>query len=446
MAFFVKLSRMRKRTSYDTTIKHLYREGLEEMIPLSVRKKIPRSTIHRWRNEGREKYIGAELNDLANSELELLRKFIHSRNERRIFFTYVRIGRFLHDIAGDQTIRKLLNENKEDLIDVIERAKDNMPMEQLLRCFNISRTTYTTWMLGLYGDCHQSQLNWCRVKRPQQLSNEEIDMMRELLTSKEFEHWPISSVAHYARRNGMMYASNSTWYKYAKLLGLRRQKVKFKHHRVRKGIKAKVPNEIWHADVTYFRVGTKMYYIYLVVDNYSRKILSHIVSDKLNAQNRLKTIRDAYEEEFGLMYDDLTLLVDGGRENNNRTMDEFVELLPNLRKLVALKDVRFGNVQVEAHNKILKQSWLYRKEIKDGEQLKRVTRDAIKEFNLKRPHDALGGLTPAEAHESMEGYMDFVKQGKMQEARLDRCNHNKCNSCHDCPFKLEEKEEFDLSY
>jgi len=40
---------MRTKTSYDTSIKHLYREGLEELIAPSIRKNIPRSTIHRWR-------------------------------------------------------------------------------------------------------------------------------------------------------------------------------------------------------------------------------------------------------------------------------------------------------------------------------------------------------------------------------------------------------------
>lgn len=436
--FFLRLSRMRTRTSYDTTIKHLYREGLEELIPLSTRKKIPRSTIHRWRNEHKEKYIGNELNDLHNAELQLLKKFIHSRNERRIFMTYVRMGRFLQEIAGDKLIKKLLSENKEDLIDLIERSKGNIPLEQLLRCFSLSRSTYNTWILGLYGDCYRSQLNWCKVRQPHQLSDEEIGVMKDLLSAKEFEHWPISSVAHYARRNGIMYASNSTWYKYAKILDLRRPTKRYRKRRHKSGIKAHTPNEIWHADVTYFSIGTKMYYIYLVVDNYSRKILSHEVSDQLSAKHRLKTIREAYENEFGLLYNDVTLMVDGGSENNNHLMNDFVDILPNLRKLIALKDIRFGNTQVEAHNKILKQSWLYRTEIKDGDHLKRVTKEAIREFNMDRPHDALGGLTPAEAHEQMEPYMDNLKEEKMKEARKDRCLQNKCNSCKDCPFVKEK--------
>ncbi len=378
--------------------------------------------------------------------MDFLQKFVQSRNDQRTFMTYVRIGRFMQELAGDDNMKKLFRQNQEEVIDVIERARETMPLDHILRCFNISRSTYNSWILGLYGDCYRSELNWCKVKRPQQLGNEEIEIMRELLSSSEFEHWPISSVAHYARRNGLMYASNSTWYKYAKILGLRRKTTRFRKPKIKQGIKAKAPNEVWHADVTYYRIGTKMYYIYLVVDNYSRKILSHLVSDQLSAKNRLKTIKEAYENEFGILYPDMTLLVDGGSENNNHAMDNFVEMIPNLRKLVALKDIRFGNVQVEAHNKILKQSWLYRVEVRDGEHLERVTKAAIHEFNMIRPYDALGGLTPSEAHEKTESYMDWRKQIQMKEARKERCLNNKCNTCDNCPFRHQENEELQISY
>ena len=157
---------MRTRTSYDTSIKHLYRGGLEKLIAPSIRKNIPRSTIHRWRQEKKEKYLGSELNELAKSELLLLKQFVHSRNERRIFMNYVRIGRFIEKISGERVLRKLFAENKAEAIDLIERIKETMPLEQVLRFFNISRLTYNLWILGLYGDCYHSPLNWCKASSP----------------------------------------------------------------------------------------------------------------------------------------------------------------------------------------------------------------------------------------------------------------------------------------
>ena len=130
MIISVILSRMRYRTSYDTSIKHLYRKGLEEAIPLSLRKKIPRNTIHRWRNENEDKYTGCELNDLAHSELAMLKEFVRSKNARRIFMTYVRIGRFIQSVTNEKVIKQQFKKNKADLIDVVERARTAMPLNK----------------------------------------------------------------------------------------------------------------------------------------------------------------------------------------------------------------------------------------------------------------------------------------------------------------------------
>ena len=423
---------MRYRTSYDTSIKHLYRKGLEEVIPVSLRKSIPRNTIHRWRNEADGKYVGFELNDLASSELELLKEFVRSKNARRIFMTYVRIGRFIQSIANEKFIKEKFKQNKMDLIDVVERARKTIPLKQVLKCFSLSETTYNLWVLGMYSDCAKSKLDWCLVRQPHQLKVEEVETMEELLTDSAFVHWPISSLAHYARRNGILHASPSTWYKYAKLLGIRRIKPKYQKKKGDPGIKATRPNEIWHADVTYFKVGLKIYYIYLLVDNFSRKVLSHLVSDVLSAKNRLISIKTGYDNQFGSYRDDMLLLVDGGSENNNHLVDNYISLLPNLIKLRALHDIRFGNTQIEAHNKILKQGWLYRKEFESFEELSDAVDQFVVEFNDVRPHHAIGGMTPTELHEGCENYYTEIYKLKAKEARKDRHLSNKCNACDTC--------------
>lgn len=426
---------MQARTSYDTSLKHLYRLGLESAIPPKLRKQIPRSTIHRWRHEKDEKYVGFELNKLASSELELLKQFATHQSAKRIFIAYVRIGRFIQEIAGEKQIRKLFKKHKEGLIDMIERAKEGMPMNQVLRCLKLSRSTYNVWVQSFFGDCVISPMNLCKVRHPNQLKSDEVEMIKELLTDKEIEHWSVSDIAHYARREGLLYLSQSTWYKYAKLLGLRRPQPQYRKPRRRKGIRAKAPNELWHADVTYFRIGTKVYYIYLVIDNFSRKVLSYLVSDKLSAHNRLKTVAEAYEKEHGILYDDMQLMVDGGSENNNRIMSSFLAMNPNLSKKVAFKDIAYSNNQIESHNAQLKRLYLYREKIQNPERLKSVLGYAIHEFNNIKPYSALDGMTPAEAHELLPHYADNMRvQREMKEARLSRCEANKCNSCEDCPF------------
>jgi putative transposase len=432
MLFFTRLQRMRTRTSYDTAIKHLYRKGLEDVLPMSLRKKIPRNNIHRWRNEKEDKYEGSDLNDLAKSEIELLKEFVRSKNARRIFMTYVRIGRFIEKVAGEKVIRQQFKKHKADLIDVVERARQTLPLKQVLKCFNLSETTYNLWVLGMYSGCSNSILDWCLVRQPHQLKVEEVKKMEALLKDPEKLHWPISSIFHYAKRNDILHIGKATWYKYAKLLGIRRPKPRFRKRKYAPGIKANRPNEIWHADVTYFKIGLKKFYIYLVVDNFSKKIISHLVSDVLSAKNRVSTIKSAYEKEFGSLDQDVLLLVDGGSENNNRTVDNYINMLPNLTKLRALHDIVFGNTQVEAHNRILKQGWLYRKEFHEESELIHEVDQFVYEFNEIRPHDSIGGLTPSEKHDGAPDYFNSSFEKMAQRARQDRYESNRCNACATC--------------
>ena len=432
---------MRHRESYDTSVKHLYRKGLEEVIPIGLRKRIPRSTIHRWRNEEKNKYKGCELNELASSELDLLKEFIRSKNAKRIFMTYVRIGRFIESIATDKYIRSKFKEHKEELIDIVDRARQNLPLEQILKCFKLSKTTYNLWVLGLYGNCSKSKLDWCLSKQSSQLTPEEIDMMESLLSDKEFAHWPISSIAHYASRNGLIHISLSTWYKYSKILKVNRERAPKKRHRKRIGIKASRPNEIWHADVSYFKIGLKNYYIYFLVDNYSRKILSHTASGTLSAEKRLETIKTAYDSHIGTNPEELLLMVDGGSENNNHLVDNYVSGIPHLQKLRALHDIRFGNTQVEAHFRTLKYNWLYRKQINDLEHLQHELDIYVQDFNERRPAHALKGMTPEEMYNEEEHYLTPKKRRQQKQARKDRRTSNKCNACDMCQFKGEIKFE-----
>jgi transposase InsO family protein len=399
---------------------------------MSLRKKIPRNNIHRWRNEKEGKYEGCDLNDLAKSEIQLLKEFVKSKNARRIFTTYVRIGRFIEKVAGEKVIRKEFKKHKADLIDVVERARQTLPLKQVLKCFSMSESTYNQWGLVMYTGCSKSLLDWCLVRQPHQLKEEEIKKMEELLTDETKLHWPISSIFHFAKRNDILHIGKSTWYKYAKLLGLRRPKPSFRKRKNDPGIKAYRPNEIWHADVTYFKVGLKKFYIYLVVDNFSKKVISHLVSDTLNAENRLKTIKDAYDKQYGSLEEDVLLLVDGGSENNNKLVDGYISAIPKLTKLRALHDIVFGNTQIEAHNRILKQGWLYRREFQTEEELREEVNSFVHEFNEIRPHDSLGGLTPSEKHDGSADYNNASYEKLAQQARQERYEYNRCNACTTC--------------
>ena len=68
-------------------------------------------------------------------------------------------------------------------------------------------------------------------------------------------------------------------------------------------------------------------HIYFIVDNFSRFILNWKVSLELSAQTCLENIREAYDKYLSANPDNLEtmLLCDGGSENNNNLVEEYIE-------------------------------------------------------------------------------------------------------------------------
>src|SRR5690606_11423922 len=71
----------------------------------------------------------------------------------------------------------------------------------------------------------------------------------------------------------------------------------------------------WHADVTAFLTTDKVkQYIYVVIDNFSRKILSWLTADSVSAGLRKTTIEEALENLNAHHHLEIQL-TDGGPEN-----------------------------------------------------------------------------------------------------------------------------------
>ena len=140
-------------------------------------------------------------------------------------------------------------------------------------------------------------------------------------------------------------------------------------------------------DVSLFKTLDRVtYYIYTVVDNVSRKILAYNVSSKLTAETRLQSLRQAIEQEFdvNLQNQAVDLIVDGGTENNNKTIKGYIQRAHvDIRMKIALKEVHFSNSIVEGTFKIMKQSYFKYRDILSDAIKKEV--DFYKELNVQIP-------------------------------------------------------------
>jgi hypothetical protein len=160
---------------------------------------------------------------------------------------------------------------------------------------------------------------------PNQLTSQEVSVMKQLIIDAKFKYWPVCSIAYFALRENILNISLSTWYHYINKLGIAKSAL-LKKKALGPGICAYRPHEIWHADIMVMKTLDEIKsYIYFLMDNYSRFIINWRAELKVSGKIRLETIEEAYHKYSPNSSEDIILLVDGGVENNNNEMESFIQ-------------------------------------------------------------------------------------------------------------------------
>ena len=156
----------------------------------------------------------------------------------------------------------------------------------------------------------------------------------------------------------------------------------------------KAPNTVWVSDFTYIKAGGKWYYLCIVIDLFSRKVISWHISSKPDVELTLTAFRKAYESRkcpYGLMFHS-----DRGVQY---TASAFRQLLDSLNVVQSFskKGYPFDNACCESFFKYLKKEETNRRNFRTYKQLYQSVFSYIEGFyNTRRPHGSLGYLTPDE--------------------------------------------------
>lgn len=223
--------------------------------------------------------------------------------------------------------------------------------------------------------------------------------------------------------------SRATWYQNARLLGLTQKRKVYKAKRKKISFRADRPNQTWHMDVSYYKTMDNIqFYVYTVLDNFSRKILAYDVTRELSGRVRLESLKRAIHQQFGVdLYNpSVELIVDGGSENNNVTIADFINASHvAIDKKIALKDVTFSNSVVEGNFRIMKQSYFRRRTI-ISDTIGKEMDFLVKDYNNHRPHYTHEIYTPSEIHAKPE--LKNVRP-RLKSALKDRIVSNQNRNC-----------------
>lgn len=245
-----------------------------------------------------------------------------------------------------------------------------------------------------------------RVLAPaNKLTEAEREQMLALANGAEFAALPPSQFVPILAERGEYIASESSFYRVLREAGQLQHRLASrpaKHHRA-EPLKASAPNELYSWDITYLhtRVKGMYFYLYLVVDLYSRKIVGWCVEDSENSDSAAELVREIAARE-GLSPDQLRLHSDNG------TPMKGVTLLVTLQTLGIVPSFSRPSVSNDnAYSESLFKTLKYRPEyptkpFADLQAARRWVADFVHWYNHEHRHSAIRFVTPAQRHAGLD--------------------------------------------
>lgn len=163
---------------------------------------------------------------------------------------------------------------------------------------------------------------------------------------------------------------------------------------------ATAPNQVWVADITYISVEEAPAYLFLITDQYSRKIVGYHIARSLHAEGAVKALQMALATHRAPK--DLIHHSDRGVQY---CCHDFLDQIRGweLRSSMTDADHCAQNALAECINGILKREFLLALTFCTFKQAFGAIKDAITTYNTLRVHGSLNGLTPEEVHSGSVG-------------------------------------------
>ena len=153
-------------------------------------------------------------------------------------------------------------------------------------------------------------------------------------------------------------------------------------------------NQVFVSDITYFEIGSRVYYLTFIMDLFNREVVGWSASDNLRTENTtLPALRKVVWERGKANLKGAIIHSDGGGQYYCK---EFKELTRELEMLNSMTEEKvFENPHAERLNGVIKNNYLYPYDPKDLKSLRKLLNKAVKMYNTKKPHRALGRSTPS---------------------------------------------------
>jgi len=159
------------------------------------------------------------------------------------------------------------------------------------------------------------------------------------------------------------------------------------------GLEIKAPGNVWCSDVTYIPMRKGFLYLVVVMDWYSRKVLSWRLSNTLDADFCVEALREALTR-----YGKPTIF--NTDQGSQFTSFDFTQTLKDAGVKISMdsKGRWMDNIMIERLWRSLKYECIYLNAYETGSEARHGIGNWIRKYNVERPHSSLDDRTPHEAY------------------------------------------------
>ena len=181
---------------------------------------------------------------------------------------------------------------------LIESAlKQGCGKEKACEALGISLRTWERWKKGNLEDKRKGP----KTKPANKMTEEEQKKVLMIATSKKYQDLSPAQIVPLLADQGHYVASESTFYRvlHQEEMVQHRSAWKPTRHHKPKAITATGPNQVWSWDITYLMsvIERRFFYLYMVEDVYSRKIVGWDIFEKESSAYASLVIEDASRKE-----------------------------------------------------------------------------------------------------------------------------------------------------
>jgi len=158
------------------------------------------------------------------------------------------------------------------------------------------------------------------------------------------------------------------------------------------GLKITQPNQVWCADITYIPMARGFLYLVVIMDWYSRYVLSWRLSNTLDADFCVEALEEALSKGRSDIFN-----TDQGTQFTGRAFTGLLEQHGVQISMDGRGSYR-DNLFIERLWRTVKYEEVYLKSYRDGKEARTGIGEYFLFYNTQRPHQALGYKTPAEEY------------------------------------------------